>query len=1253
MATGVLPFVRGIDLTGNDFKETFPAQVQEMTGLRWLRLSNTDLQAMPTALGKLNKLEDLTLVHNSLQSLGKDLPQLPSLHMVNCRYNKLTDAGVPQQLFALSDLSIVDLSHNNLKEVPPELENARSVLVLNLSHNEIEMIPNQLFINLTDIVFVDFSNNNLEMLPPQMRRLTSLQTLILNNNPLIHAQLRQLPVLTALQTLHMRNTQRTLNNFPTGLDTLTNLQDVDLSENALPRVPEALYKLGSLKRLNLSDNEITELSLMIDVWVNLETLNLSRNKLAALPVSIHKLASLRKLYVNCNQLDFEGIPANIGKLHDLEIFSAAKNNLEMIPEGLCRCGKLKKLILNNNRLITLPDILHLLPELETLDVRDNPDLVMPPKPAELRKNMEFYNIDFSLNTQLRLAGAAPVPASGNTPPVKSDPVARKLRLRRRRDGQESEKVLKGMRDVAKDKAEGKNKDDEEKEPVKPKRWDEHLERPHLDYSEIFDEDVGQIPGISCWEIENFLPNPVEDGLIGKFYEGDCYIILKTYIDDTNSLNWSIWYWIGEKASLDKKACSAIHAVNLRNLLGAHCRSIRQDMNDEDEEFLNLFDNGVSYIEGGRTASGFFTVEDHEYELKLYRATGTQSVHMERVPVVVDALDKRHVFLLDGGMKLIIWVGKKSNLVTRTKSRLIAEKINKNERKGSAEITVMPQGQETAEFWKFVGGPPVNLEVQAKMRAHGVAMREEEESDYTTLDLPTPKLYRVGLGKGYLELPQVHIPNNRLVNSILDTKCVYILDCLSDVFVWIGKKSTRLVRAAALKLSQELHAMINRPEYATISRCLEATEPQIFKTKFIGWDDVIPVDYTRTADSVIRRGADMKVIMERDKLQTDLSALFMPRQPTMPAEEAEQLSADWNEDLDGMESFVLEGKKFVRLPDEELGMFYSEDCYVFLCRYWVPVELPEGEDEDIDEDDLPEDEYKCIVYFWQGRNAGNMGWLTFTFSLQKKFESLFGDKLEVVRQQQQQENLKFLSHFKRKFIIRMGKRPSRAGSPALTPVKPSTEFYQLRANGSPIATRCVQLLKPDSSLLNSCFNYILMVPFDSEDLKGIVYVWVGSKADHAEAQIAEDIAYTMYKDNYTIQMINEGEEPENFFWVGIGGKKPYDKDSNFMNYARLFRCSNEKGYFSVSEKCADFCQDDLADDDVMILDNGEQVYLWVGKKTSDVEIKLAFKSAQVYIQHLRNKQPDYPRKLLLAMKYKENRKFTKCFHGWGKYKEVPK
>lgn len=55
---------------------------------------------------------------------------------------------------------------------------------------------------------------------------------------------------------------------------------------------------------------------------------------------------------------------------------------------------------------------------------------------------------------------------------------------------------------------------------------------------------------------------------------------------------------------------------------------------------------------------------------------------------------------------------------------------------------------------------------------------------------------------------------------------------------------------------------------------------------------------------------------------------------------------------------------------------------------------EGEEEE--EEKQPEEDSQCIVYFWQGREASNMGWLTFTFSLQKKFESHFRGKLEVTQ-----------------------------------------------------------------------------------------------------------------------------------------------------------------------------------------------------------------------------------------------------------------
>lgn len=318
------------------------------------------------------------------------------------------------------------------------------------------------------------------------------------------------------------------------------------------------------------------------------------------------------------------------------------------------------------------------------------------------------------------------------------------------------------------------------------------------------------------------------------------------------------------------------------------------------------------------------------------------------------------------------------------------------------------------------------------------------------------------------MPQVEIPGQKLVHKLLNSKNVYILDCHIDLFVWFGKKSTRLVRAAAIKLSQELFNMIQRPEFAMITRVQEGTECQVFKAKFTGWDEVIPVDFTRTAQSVARTGADLARWAKKQETKADLAALFMPRQPAMSVVEAQQLAEDWNYDLDAMEAFVLEGKKFIRLPEEELGVFYTNECYVFLCRYCIPVddeptnENPEAEAEVETKKPsapIPEDEIQCVVYFWQGREAGNMGWLTFTFTLQKKFKSMFGEELEVVRIHQQQENLKFMSHFKGKFIIKTGKRNMKK--------KSAVEFYHLRSNGSILCTRLIQT-RPDATVLNSAF-----------------------------------------------------------------------------------------------------------------------------------------------------------------------------------------
>ena len=79
------------------------------------------------------------------------------------------------------------------------------------------------------------------------------------------------------------------------------------------------------------------------------------------------------------------------------------------------------------------------------------------------------------------------------------------------------------------------------------------------------------------------------------------------------------------------------------------------------------------------------------------------------------------------------------------------------------------------------------------------------------------------------------------------RCGLAMTCVKSCR--FGKKSTKLVRAAAVKLSHELFSMLNRPSHALITRIQQGTEPQIFKIKFSDWDDVIAVDFTRTAESV--------------------------------------------------------------------------------------------------------------------------------------------------------------------------------------------------------------------------------------------------------------------------------------------------------------------------------------------------------------------------------------------------------------------
>ena len=117
-----------------------------------------------------------------------------------------------------------------------------------------------------------------------------------------------------------------------------------------------------------------------------------------------------------------------------------------------------------------------------------------------------------------------------------------------------------------------------------------------------------------------------------------------------------------------------------------------------------------------------------------------SIHLEPVPTSEDSLDPRHVFLVDAGLRIYVWYGLKCKNVLKSKARLMAEKINKNERKDKAIIKIFIQGHEPPDFWQTLSDLEVEEDVDDdKIETHA-APKPHVPDSFTPV---IPRLYIVG------------------------------------------------------------------------------------------------------------------------------------------------------------------------------------------------------------------------------------------------------------------------------------------------------------------------------------------------------------------------------------------------------------------------------------------------------------------------------------------------------------------------------
>ena len=174
---------------------------------------------------------------------------------------------------------------------------------------------------------------------------------------LYFANLRVVPncinLLTGLRELVLGSCKLNRDDsLPDTLWQLTGLEKLNLGSNELTSIPSQIGQLSSLTDLSLGDNNLVSLPDEMDQLKNLTQLHVYNNKLKTVPNVIYKLKNLTRLHMGYNRI--ESISEEIGNLTKLTKLSLYDNQLTSMPEAIGNLTKLTKLYLSHNQLTSLP-----------------------------------------------------------------------------------------------------------------------------------------------------------------------------------------------------------------------------------------------------------------------------------------------------------------------------------------------------------------------------------------------------------------------------------------------------------------------------------------------------------------------------------------------------------------------------------------------------------------------------------------------------------------------------------------------------------------------------------------------------------------------------------------------------------------------------------------------------------------------------------------------------------------------------------
>lgn len=326
-------------------------------------------------------------------------------------------------------------------------------------------------------------------------------------------------------------------------------------------------------------------------------------------------------------------------------------------------------------------------------------------------------------------------------------------------------------------------------------------------TEVAWKGAGTKVGIQIWRIVKFKVKQWHKDDYGRFYNGDSYIILRTYKEKgNNELLYDLHFWIGADSTQDEYGTAAYKTVELDQLLDDKPVQHREVMDYESDLFKTYFPT-ITKMEGGAD-TGFRQVKPKEYKPRLLQFKGSRkSVALRERPCSKHSLDGGDVFILDMGLDIYQWNGDTSNKDERMRAMQYLQQLKSERGRARSETIDQRRVKPDHPFMKALSDS-----------------KPAPEDQPDAPDNSKPAMFRLRHEANKLTFKQVAAGD--LPKSMLDPTDVFVVDSKKELWVWIGKGANKMERQNGMAYAHNYLRTTPHP-FIPIACINEGKEPAAF------------------------------------------------------------------------------------------------------------------------------------------------------------------------------------------------------------------------------------------------------------------------------------------------------------------------------------------------------------------------------------------------------------------------------------------